>query len=323
MRQLRGRFACLLSAAAMLAISTASGSAQAPAYPSDRINMTVAFAAGGFVDTFARIVGQKLNEKWGKAVTVENRAGAGGNTAAALIANAKPDGLNLLVTSTAIAINETLYKKRDYALDQLVPVAIAASSPESIATHPSKPGTLKDYLAWAKGNEVTFASAGVGSGSHLATEYFLKTLAKQPATHIPFRGGALSVQAALGNQVDMVASSFGIIPQVVEGKLKGLAVASETRVAAMPDVPTYTEAGYPFVAESWVGIFAPAKTPPAIIEQLNAAITEIVNDPQTKQKLLGMGYLLHTRSAPQTAAYLKDEVRKWGEMVQAVGVTVE
>lgn len=323
MPNIRGRFTCLLSTAALLALSAAPGAAQAPAYPSDRINMTVAFAAGGFVDTFARIIGQKLSEKWGKAVTVENRAGAGGNTAAALIANTKPDGLTLLVTSTAIAINETLYKNRDYSLDQLVPVAIAVSSPETIASHPSKPRTLKDYLAWAKGNDITFASAGVGSGSHLAAEFFLKTMAKQPATHIPFRGGALSVQAALGNQVDMVASSFGIIPQVVEGKLTGLAVASETRVAAMPDVPTYTESGFPFVAESWVGVLAPAKTPPAIVEQLNAAIAEIIADPQTKQKLLGMGYQLHQRTVPQTAAYLKDEVVKWGEMVRAVGVTVE
>ncbi|KFC70750.1 Hemolysin III [Bosea sp. LC85] len=323
MRSLNDAVARLVGAGIALSASAGLASAQAPAYPPDRINMTVAFAAGGFVDTFARIVGQKLNEKWGKAVTVENKAGAGGNTAAAIVAHAKPDGLTLLVTSTAVAINETLYKKRDYALDQLVPVAIAVSSPETIATHPSKPGNLKDYLAWAKKDEITFASAGVGSGSHLATEYFLKRLAMQPASHIPFRGGALSVQAALGNQVDMVASSFGIIPQVAEGKLKGLAVASETRVAAMPDVPTYTESGFPFVAESWVAVLAPAKTPPAIIEQLNAAINEIVSEPQTREKLLGMGYQLHVRSAPQVATYLKAEVVKWGEMVRTVGVTVE
>lgn len=323
MAMLTGATARLVGAGLALFASANLAAAQAPAYPSDRINMTVAFAAGGFVDTFARIVGQKLAERWGKAVTVENKAGAGGNTAAALVASAKPDGLTLLVTSTAIAINETLYKKRDYALDQLVPVAIAVSSPETIATHPSKPGNLKDYLAWARKDEITFASAGVGSGSHLAAEFFLKKLAKQPASHIPFRGGALSVQAALGNQVDMVASSFGIIPQVQEGKLKGLAVASESRVAAMPNVPTYTEAGFPFVAESWVAVLAPARTPPAIVEQLNAAINEIVADPQTREKLLGMGYLLHKRSVPEVAGYLKAEVGKWGEMVATVGVTVE
>jgi tripartite-type tricarboxylate transporter receptor subunit TctC len=297
--------------------------AQAPAYPPDRINLTVAFAAGGFVDSFARIVGQKLNEKWGKAVTVENKAGAGGNTAAAIVASAKPDGLTLLVTSTAIAINETLYKKLDYSLDQLIPVSISVSSPETIATHPSKPGTLKEYLAWAKDNDISFATAGVGTGSHLAAEYFLKTYAKTPATHIPFRGGALSVQAALGNQVDMVASSFGIIPQILEGKLKGLAVASQSRVAAMPDVPTYTEAGYPFVAESWVAILAPAKTPPAIVEQLNAAISEVLADKDNRAKLLGMGYQLHNRSVPEAAKYLKDEVAKWGEMVRSVGLVIE
>ena len=310
-------------AGATLLLSATVGPLAAQTYPSDRITMIVAFAPGGFVDSFARIVGQKLNEKWGKAVTVENKAGAGGNTAAAQVASAKPDGLTLLVTSTAIAINETLYKKRDYAIDQLVPVSISVSSPEMIATHPSKPGNLKDYLAWARTNDINFASAGVGTGSHLAAEYFLKVIAKTPATHIPFRGGALSVQAALGNQVDMVASSFGIIPQVQEGKLTGLAVASQNRVAAMPNVPTYTEAGFPFVAESWVAVLAPAKTPPAIVAALNAAIAEVIADQANRTKLTGMGYQLHNRSVAETAAYLKDEIAKWGEMVRTVGVTVE
>ncbi|HEV7257378.1 MAG TPA: tripartite tricarboxylate transporter substrate-binding protein [Bosea sp. (in: a-proteobacteria)] len=323
MAAIRPSLARLAGAALLLSATAGPLAAQAPAYPPDRITLIVAFAPGGFVDSFARIIGQKLNEKWGKAVTVENKAGAGGNTGAAQVAGAKPDGLTLLVTSTAIAINETLYKKRDYSLDQLVPVSISVSSPETIATHPSKPGTLKEYLAWAKGNDINFATAGVGSGSHLAAEYFLKVIAKTPATHIPFRGGALSVQAALGNQVDMVASSFGIIPQVQEGKLKGLAVASQSRVAAMPDVPTYTEAGFPFVAESWVAVLAPAKTPPAIVEALNAAIGEMLADPANRSKLLGMGYQIQNRSVPETSAYLKDEVSKWGEMVRTVGATVE
>jgi tripartite-type tricarboxylate transporter receptor subunit TctC len=312
--------AAIIGAVAVLTPALANAQA---AYPAERINLTVAFAAGGFVDTFARNIAQKMSEKWGIPVTVENKAGAGGNTAASVVANSKPDGYTLLVTSTAIAINETLYKKLDYSLDQLTPIAISVSSPETIATHPSKPATLKEYLAWAKGKDVNFASAGVGSGSHLATEYFLKVLAKTPATHVPFRGGALSVQAALGDQVDMVASSFGIIPQIAEGKLTGLAVASNARVAAMPNVPTYTESGFPFVAESWVGVFAPSKTPPAIIEKLNAEISAIVADKVMEAKLLGMGYQLHSRSPQQVQAYLKDEVLKWGEMVKVVGITID
>lgn len=317
------RAAVALATGAVLATVSAATAQAQTAYPSDRIALTVAFAPGGFVDTFARIVGQKLQEKWGKPVTVENKAGAGGNTAAAQVAGAKADGHQLLVTSTAIAINETLYKTRGYDLAALVPVAIAVSSPETIATHPSNPGTLKEFLAWAKGREVTFSSAGVGSGSHLAAEYFLKVIAKTPYTHVPFRGGAPSVQAALGNQVDLVASSFGIIPQVQEGKLTGLAVAAEARVGAMPKVPTYTESGFPFVAESWVGIFAPAGTPPEVVRQLNAAVNEIVAEKEMREKLVGMGYVVHSRNADDVKAYLAGEVAKWSEMVRTVGATVE
>jgi tripartite-type tricarboxylate transporter receptor subunit TctC len=317
------RLAISLAIAASAAAMATSGALAQAAYPSDRINVTVGFSPGGFVDTFARIVGQKLQDKWGQTVTIENKGGAGGNTAAAQVAAAKPDGHNLLVTSTAIAINPTLYKNPGFKPDSLVPVAIAVSSPETIATHPSKPGNLKDYLAWAKDQEITFASAGVGSGSHLATEYFLKNIAKTPYTHVPFRGGALSVQAALGNQVDLVASSFGIIPQVVEGKLTGLAVASEERVAAMPNVATYPESGFPFIDESWVGIFAPADTPPDVVAKLNAAVNEILADKETREKLTGMGYIVHTRDEPQVKAYLEEERKKWGEMVHAVGAKVE
>ncbi|GLK85641.1 Bug family tripartite tricarboxylate transporter substrate binding protein [Ancylobacter defluvii] len=323
MNALRRPVVAALSAAAILLGCTGLVRAQASAYPQDRVTLTVAFAAGGFVDSFARIIAQELSTKWGKAVTVENKAGAGGNTAASIVANAKPDGLTLLVTSTAIAINETLYKQRDYSLDQLAPISISVSSPETIATHPSNPGDLKDYLAWAKDREITFATAGVGSGSHIAAEYFLRKLAKTPATHVPFRGGALSVQAALGNQVDMVASSFGVIPQVTEGKLNGLAVASETRVSAMPDVPTYTEKGFPFVAESWVAVLAPGKTPADIVEKINTDIGEILARKDIQEKLIGMGYQLHKRNVAEVSVYLKDEVNKWGEMVRTIGVTVE
>jgi tripartite-type tricarboxylate transporter receptor subunit TctC len=273
----------------------------------------------------ARSIGQKLQEKWGQSVTVENRAGAGGNTAAAFVANATPDGHTILVTTTAVAINETLYKTRDYKLDDLIAVAMPGSSAESLAVHPSKPGAnLKEFLDWAKDREITFGTAGVGSGSHLAAEYFFKNIAKVKANHVPFRGGALSVQAAVGNQIDVVASSFGSGPQVAEGKLKGLAVAGTERSVAMPQVPTFAEAGFPnFVAESWVGFFVPAKTSPAIVEKLNGAINEIISDPQTKQHLTGLGYQLKTRSAADLAKYLDSEVQNWGTMVKAVGITVE
>lgn len=317
------RFAGGSAIAAALLITSTPAFAQSADYPSDRITLTVGFAAGGFADTYARILGDELGKKWKTIVTVENTAGAGGNTAASFIANQEPDGYKILVTTTAIAINPTLYKSLDYKLDDLAGIAIPVSSPETIATHPSQPGTLKAFLDAHQDKEITFATAGVGSGSHIAAEYFLKVIAKANAAHVPFRGGALSVQAALGNQVDMVASSFGVTPQVVEKALTGLAVASAERNPAMPDVPTYTEGGYPFIAESWVGLFVPSKTPPEIVEKLNGAINEIMAEPDVAKKLSGMGYQLHIRTVPEVAAYVKEEGAKWGEMVKAIGVTVE
>jgi tripartite-type tricarboxylate transporter receptor subunit TctC len=322
LKSYRARAALALSAAAIL-FST-SVQAQDAKYPAKKIDFIVAFAAGGFADTLARFVGQKLNEKWGQPIVIENRGGAGGNTAARQVRSTEPDGYTVLVTTTAIAINPTMYKKLDFSVDQLAAVAIPAASPETIAAHPSKGnGGLKAFLAANKDREVTFASAGVGSGSHLAAEYFFKVHAKSPALHVPFRGGAPAIQAVLGDQVDLIASSFGVTSQVVDGKLAGLAVASPHRNPAMPGVPTYKESGFDFEAESWVGFFVPAKTDPKIVAQLNAAINEVVAEQAGREYLTKIGFRVAPRSAAESQAYLSSEIAKWGDMVRTVGVYVD
>jgi tripartite-type tricarboxylate transporter receptor subunit TctC len=203
-------------------------------------------------------------------------------------------------------------------------VAISASSQETIATHPNKPAKdLKEFLAWAKDREITFATAGVGSGSHLAAEYFLKEHAKVKSVHVPFRGGALAIQAVLGDQVDLVASSFGVTSQVNENKLKGLAVASAKRNPAMPNVPTYAESGFQFEAESWVGFYVSAKTSPAIVAKLNAAINAAVSEKAANEYLAKIGFQVTPRSVAESAAYHKSEVEKWGNMVKTLGVYVD
>lgn len=315
---------CVLFAlAAALAFSINPVRAQSKPFPSERINFVVAFAPGGFADSFARIVADALGKKWKTNVVVENLAGAGGNTAAANVAARTPDGYSVLVTTTALAINSTLFAKPGYGLGDLTAIAIPVSSAETIATHPLNQKTLKAFLDARKDKEITFASAGVGSGSHIAAEYFLKNIAKVKAAHVPFRGGALAVQAALGNQVDLVASSFGVTPQIIEGKLTGLAVGSKVRDASMPGVPTYTESGYPYVAESWVGLFVSSKTPPAIVQMYSEGIREIMSDPEIKTKLTKMGYDVHQRTVAEAATYVKDEAVKWGAMVKSLGLKVE
>src|SRR5882724_10981791 len=276
----------LAAAAAMMLAGAATVQAQDVKYPAKKVDFIVAFAAGGFADTLARFVAQKLNEKWGQPVVIENRPGAGGNLAARTVRSAEPDGYTVLVTTTAMAINPTMYKKLDFSVDELAAVAIPAASPETLAAHPSKAaGGLKGFLAANKDREVTFGSAGAGSGSHIAAAYFFKEYAKTKALHVPFRGGNPAIQAALGNQVDLIASSFGVTAQVVDGKLTGLAVASPERNPAMPNVPTYQENGFDFEAESWVGFFVPVKTEPAVVAKLNAAVNEVVSEPAGRDHL--------------------------------------
>jgi len=318
------RAALALSAAAILFGAAPQAQAQDAKYPSKKVDFIVAFAAGGFADTLARFVAQKLNEKWGQPVIIENRGGAGGNTAARAVRSMEADGYSVLVTTTAIAINPTMYKKLDFTVDQLAAVAIPAASPETLASHPSKgSGGLKGFLAANKEREVTFASAGVGSGSHLAAEYFFKVHAKSKALHVPFRGGAPAIQAVLGDQIDLIASSFGVTSQVVDGKLTGLAVASPARNPAMPAVPTYKESGFDFEAESWVGFYVPAKTDPKVVAQLNAAINEVVSEQTGRDHLSKLGFRVAPRSVAESQAYMISEVAKWGEMVRTVGVYVD
>jgi tripartite-type tricarboxylate transporter receptor subunit TctC len=300
------------------------GAVQAQGYPNKKITIVVGFTAGGFADTLARYVGQKLSDKFGQAVVIENRGGAGGNTAASAVSKADADGYTLLVTTTAISINASLYQKLDYSLDQLAAIAMPGSSAETFAVPPDRPGTLKEFVAWAKGREITFATAGVGSGSHLAAEHFYRNLAKVKASHVPFRGGSLAMQAVLGGQVDAITASFGTNPHVQAGKLKGLAVASVKRNPVLPNVPTFAELGYPgFEAASWVGFFVPAKTDRAIVDKLNAAINEIVTAKANSDHLTKIGYTLTVRSTAESQKFLKDEVAKWGQWVKNVGLSVK
>ncbi len=300
--------------------------ASAQDYPARDITFVVAFAPGGVADTLARFVGKGLGEKLGRTVIVENRGGAGGNIAAAAVARAAPDGYILLVTTTAVAINETLRPNKGFTASDLKPIAIVASSPEALVTGPGNPaGTLADFLNAAKGKNITFGSAGVGSGSHIAAEYFFKEIAKISATHVPFQGGAPAIAATIGNQIDLLATTLGggAAAQIGSGKLKGLGVASTTRAAVTPNVPTYAEAGYPFEASSWVGVFAPAGTSPEVTNKLNATIEQVMKDPALRQKLTSIGFDPIEGSPAQAESYFNGEVTKWGKMVKTLGLSIK
>lgn len=316
-----------LALVVMSLLTLFAGRANAQTYPSNKITLIVAFAPGGVADTLARLVGQSLSERLHQNVVVENRGGAGGNIAAGAVAHAAPDGYTLLATTTALAINETLRETKPFSAADFKTVAIVASSPEALVTSPSNPANnLADFVKAAKGKTINFGSAGVGSGSHIEAEYFFKKIAKIEATHVPFQGGAPAINATLGSQIDLLATTLGggAAAQIAAGKLKGLGVASDKRVAVTPGVPTFAESGFPgFFAASWVGFFAPAKTDAQIVATLNAAINDTIKSADVQKKLADIGFDPIIGSPAQADAMFKAEVGKWGEMVKALNLSIK
>jgi tripartite-type tricarboxylate transporter receptor subunit TctC len=305
------------------------GPASAQQYPAQRITFVVAFAPGGVADTLARLVAHAVEGRLGQSVVVENRPGAGGNIAAGVVSRANPDGYTVLLTTTALAINLTLQKHNQFAADDLKAVAITASSPEALVANPANPAkNLAEFVKAAKETKdksINFGSAGVGSGSHIEAEYFFKKIANINVVHIPYQGGAPAINALLGNQIDVLATTLGggAAAQVKAGKLKGLGIAADKRAPVTPDVPTYGEQGFQnFQAASWVGVFAPAKTDPAVVAKLNAAVQEVLKEPATQGKLTSIGFDPIYGSPAEADAYFRAEIKKWGEMVNALGLSI-
>lgn len=300
-----------------------SGGALAQAYPSKPIRAIVAFAPGGIADGIGRLIGQKLTERMGQSVVVENRDGAAGTLAARAVAAASPDGYTLLVHTAAVAISPSVSKEGFDPLTELVPVAMVASTPTILAVSSSVPANnLQEYIK-LKGGKFNYSTAGVGTPPHLTAEFLFKTLKGVDAVHVPFRGGAPAITAVLGGQVDMVATSMPpAVPHIKQGKMKALIVTSPKRSATLPDVPTAAESGFAdFEDVSWVAFFAPAKTPPAVVQKLNAEINEVLKLPDVKERLAGLGFDPAPSSSPEFAEYMKQEVAKWARIVKAIGFT--
>jgi len=303
----------------------ATGLAQpsvAQTYPSQNIAVLVAFPAGGLADIIARLVSTKLEARLKQNVVVENRGGAGGNIAAKTVFTAAPDGYTLLATTTGLAVNMTASKNRGFEMDDIRPVAIVAISPDVIAIHPSNPAKdLKEFIASAKTKSFTYGSAGVGTGPQIGAEYFFKEVAKVKYVHVPFQGGPPAITATLGNHVDaLVLTLPPTTPHIRSGALRGIGVASDKRNSAIPDVPTYGEMGYPNVySASWVAFFAPAKTPDAVVEKLNAEINAMMKEPDSIDKIAKAGFDPLVKSVAEANDYYKSEVESWGKMVNAIG----
>jgi tripartite-type tricarboxylate transporter receptor subunit TctC len=239
-----------------------------------------------------------------------------------MVSAAPADGHVILATTTALAVNETASKNKGFSADDLRAIAIVAFSPDVIAVHPSNPAKdLKEFISNGKEKSFTFGSAGVGTGPHIAAEYFFREVTKVKAVHVPFQGGAPAVQSAIGNHVDSIALTLPtVVPPITQGLLRGIGLASATRVAAVANVPTYGEMGFPnFYSGSWVGFFAPAKTPDAVVAKLNAGINEIMKEPEAQAKLKAIGFEAIVKTEAETADYFRSETANWGRMTRAIG----
>ena len=314
--------ATLVLGAAMI---LAPGAAAQP-YPAQNITFQVAFAAGGIADVVARLVGQRLTDRLGHTVVVENRGGAGGNIAAKMVSGAAPDGYTVLATTTSLAVNETATRNKGFSVDDLRTIAIVAFSPDVLAVHPSNPAKdLKELIDNGKEKSFTYGSAGVGTGPHIGAEYFFREVAKVKAVHVPFTGGAPAVQSAIGNHIDAIVLTLPtVVPPITQGLLRGLGLASASRNSAVPNVPTYGETGFPDVySGSWVGFFAPVKTPDAIVAKLNAEINAIMQEPETQQRLKTIGFDAIIKTQAEAADYFRSEVANWGRMTRAIGFSVD
>jgi tripartite-type tricarboxylate transporter receptor subunit TctC len=306
----------------------AAGSVAAQDYPIRTIRMIVPFAAGGGTDVLGRIAAQKLSERWGQSVVVENRSGGGGNIGAELVAKATPDGYTLLMAGVPHAISMSLYSKLSYDLARdLVAVAPVGTFPSMIVVHPALPvKSIKDLVALAKRRpgELSFGSGGNGSPNHLALE-LVGTMAGVRMQHIPYKGSGQLIGDLLGGQVQLASMGFPTASAHVKtGKLRALAVTGGARSPLFPELPTVAEAGLPgFEVSSWYGVFAPPGTPPAIVNKLNTELAGQMVLPDVKERLATLGADPSVMTPDQYAQFVRQEIAKWAKVVKASGARVD
>jgi tripartite-type tricarboxylate transporter receptor subunit TctC len=301
----------------------------AQAYPSKPIKLIVPFPVGGIADIYGRIVAGRVTETWGQPVIVENRTGAGGNIGADLVAKAAPDGYTIGVGSIGThAVNVTLFSRMPYdAVNDFAPIALLLEAEGLLVVHPSVPvRNVQELIKYARANpgKLTFASAGMGTASHLAGELF-KSMAKVDMNHIPYKGNVPAITDLLGGQTSLIFATMPtVLPLAKAGQLRPLATIGAARSAAIPELPTVAEAALPgFAVANWVGFFAPAKTPPEIVQRWNAETHKVMQAPEMQARLLNEGARFIPMTPGEFGAFVKSEIAKWAPVVKASGARVD
>src|SRR5688572_21563417 len=306
-----------------------SAGAMAQAWPAKPLRLMVPFPPGGSTDIVARIVGQKLGERLGQSIVIENRGGAGGTLGTAQVAKSAPDGYTLTVASTSThVVAPSVYQKLEYdPIKDFAPISLMAVSPYLLVVHPAVPAkSVKELveLARKQPGKLNYASAGVGSTTHLAME-MLKSASNTYMLHIPYNGNGPAGTAVIGGQVEILFGSLpALLPHAKGGRVRALAVGTLARAPSMPEVPTVAESGYPgFDASLWLAVMAPAGTPQPIIDRLHKEIVTVVQAPDTRELLDKAGAEPLTSSPAELAALVRDGVAKYAKIIKTAGVKPE
>ena len=316
-------------AATALAAAAPAAHAQPQPWPSKPVRIVVPYPPGGPTDIVARLVGQRLSERFKQPFVIENRAGAGGNLGAEAAAKSPADGYTLLLGTTAHAINPSLFKSLGYDIRKdFVPIALLTSIPLVLVVPAASPvATVADVVALAKskGGGLPYASSGNGQSTHLAAELFA-SMAGAPMTHVPYKGSAPALTDLAGGQVALMFDTMlSAMPQVKAGRLKAIAVTSAVRAPSAPELPTVAEAaglaGYE--ATAWNALFAPVGTPPEVSAALAAAVAEVLAEPETRQRFAADGAIAGSGTPAALGAFLGREIDKWRGVVQRANVKVD
>jgi tripartite-type tricarboxylate transporter receptor subunit TctC len=310
-----------------LALS-ATTPARAQDYPTHTVKVVVPFPAGGTADVMPRIIADWLSRKWGQSVIIEDRSGAGGNVGAEVVAKSDPDGYTLLsAPPPPLVINQNLYPHLNFDPRQFVPIVVIGRVPNALVVNPDKiaANDLKDFIAYVQANprKITDATQGNGTTSHLTSEMF-QMMAHVKLQNVPYRGSAPALNDLAAGSVDCMFDNIGVSMQLVRaGKLKLIAVASPTRVASLPNVPTIAETLPGFAAVTWYALVAPPKTPSPIVEKINAGVNEALRDPELKRRLADLSAEPVGGTPEATASYFHDEAKRWQSVITSAHVTLE
>ena len=319
---------CLLGGVMALTSSVALAQTSAAHYPARPIRIIVPQSPGASTDLTARQVAQRLSDAFKQPVVVDNRPGAGTIIGTELVVRAAPDGHTLMVVASGITINPSVHKRLPYDTERdLAPITQLTRFSNLLAAHPSFAGkTLQDVLTLAKGKPgtINYASAGLASGTHMSME-LLKTLTGIDLVHIPYTGGGPAVTAAIGGQVLLnIGTTVGVLPHVRSGRLRAIAVTTAVRSIAAPEIPTFAESGVPgYEHGPWNGLFAPAKTPTAVIAKLHAEVARAMQLPEVRKVFTNEGVEPVASTPAEFAVTLRAELAMWPKVVKAAGLKVE